>query len=180
VAAGRLRPAHLFKGALLTGMTGLPPRRRFARGRGHLPSQLTFPSENHHRAGHMGRLRTASLPDIDRYRTGFGLRAVLVVPSPAIGRCRSARERGHFVSGGPKRCDTRFVLGQVSSAVRGGSHRSAHGWRRCTFRRRSARTRPPDGATPGVSGCPAPRFRHRLPTSVLRPANARIRGLPQG
>jgi hypothetical protein len=42
--------------------------------RGHLLSRLTFPSENHHRAGHTGRLREATLADMGRCRMGFGHR----------------------------------------------------------------------------------------------------------
>ena len=41
--------------------------------RGHLLSRLTFPSENHHRAGHPARLRAATLADMGRCRMGFAI-----------------------------------------------------------------------------------------------------------
>jgi hypothetical protein len=79
--------------------------------RGHVLSRLTFPSENRHRAGHMGRLRTATLTDVDGCRRGFGLRDGLLTPvggsrnpagtvfwcaqrgccAPALGRLRQLR-----------------------------------------------------------------------------------------
>lgn len=42
------------------------------------PSQLTPRSERHHRAGHTGRLRVATLADMRRCRTRFGIRDRLV------------------------------------------------------------------------------------------------------
>jgi hypothetical protein len=49
-----------------------PPGEVLLANRGHLLSRLTFPSENHHRAGHTGRLREATLADMGRCRMGKG------------------------------------------------------------------------------------------------------------
>ena len=53
---------------------GQPPGEVLLANRGHLLSHLTFPSENHHRAGHLGRLRAATLADVGCCRMEFGLR----------------------------------------------------------------------------------------------------------
>ncbi len=51
-----------------------PPGEVLLANRGHLLSQLTFPSENHHRAGHTGRLRGATLADMGCCRMPFPIR----------------------------------------------------------------------------------------------------------
>jgi hypothetical protein len=68
-------------------------RRQFAFSDTTPLSQLTFPSENHHRAGHAGRLRAATPADMARSRMGFRLRG-----QPAD-RSRSA-ERGPSLNTG--------------------------------------------------------------------------------
>jgi hypothetical protein len=52
---------------------GLPQCDDLLAIRGRQLSQLTFASENHHRAVHTGRLRAATLADMARSRIGFGL-----------------------------------------------------------------------------------------------------------
>jgi hypothetical protein len=53
---------------------GRPPGDVLLADRGHLLSRMTFRSENHHRAGHTGRVQAATLADMGRCRMGFRLR----------------------------------------------------------------------------------------------------------
>jgi hypothetical protein len=68
-----------------------PPGEVVLANRKHVLSQLTFPSENHHRAGHTGRLRAATLADMGCWRMGFGLRRFFCGP---VGALLPNRQRG--------------------------------------------------------------------------------------
>jgi hypothetical protein len=92
-----------------------PVSATFARGSGHLLFRLTSPSENHHRAGHSGHLRGATLADMGGYRMKFVLRESFGVPR---GERRFCSREAAFPALGHQRWPTVTVLGQAHLLTR--------------------------------------------------------------
>jgi hypothetical protein len=107
-----------------------PPREVLLAKRGHRLSRLTFPSENHHRAGHTGRLRETTLADMGCCRMGsaYGIarRLESVGGADPVGE-RQQHRPWDRKTGSRNQHRTAFSLPHVSLHVGWLVHRSTSG-----------------------------------------------------